>query len=237
MPPSLSHGGQSCHPYTCVRAVGAVCLDPSRISVRGKGTLYRLHDNSRSVGKNFRNPSSNFGRVIAQADHRVATQFCCVLEHQIKCVVAGLFAQLRIQGYVAPEERLNSGADISHNRPRANDDAARNAKASCHAEVREIESSRDQRMLYALVRHTSTIHWVSVPANATRLQRSDQSGNATLWFGGHCVEAIIAAGKREPHVRKRNRVGWIRAARNLGKPFDVGIAATAPQLVAIRTHG
>ena len=88
----------------------------------------RLDEDRRAVAQNFRHALHDFRRVVTQADDGVGAQLFGMPLAQLHRIFARLFAEVGQDGDVAADQRLQSCADRSENRSRANDDAAHDAE-------------------------------------------------------------------------------------------------------------
>ena len=100
-----------------------------------------LDDYRRPIREHLGHTLHEFGGVITRADYGICAQFSGMAQHQVKGVVARLFAQVGQQGDIAPHQGLQSRANRSENGTRAHHDASHYAEGPDNAISGYIESS------------------------------------------------------------------------------------------------
>ena len=100
-----------------------------------------------AVGEDFGDALHDLVGVVTEADDGVGSLLSGVLGHEDEGVVAGLFAELGVEGDVAADEGLEAGADGSEDGTRAHDDAADDADVAGDAVAGEFEGGGDHGLV------------------------------------------------------------------------------------------
>ena len=111
-----------------------------------------LRNDRRAIGQHLGHAGGELVRIIAHGDDPVGAALGRVLDHEIEGVLPGLFAEIGIEGDVAAEEGLQTGAKSADNAPRSDNNAPYNTKIFGQAMARELIRSSDK--LWVDVRHT-----------------------------------------------------------------------------------
>lgn len=85
-------------------------------------------DDRRAVTQDFGHALHEFGRIVSDADNRIGTLLLRVFDHKFIRLFAGLLTQAGEERDVAADKCLQRSADRPDYRPRAHDDAFRQAQ-------------------------------------------------------------------------------------------------------------
>jgi hypothetical protein len=86
-----------------------------------------------TIREYFRHPASDLRRIIPKGKNGIRTEFLRMLDHQLVGFSSRLFAELSKETDIASKEDLDSGADVSDEGTRSDDDPANNSQISDHA--------------------------------------------------------------------------------------------------------
>ena len=81
-----------------------------------------------AVGQDLSHACGNFVGIVTHANDGIGAELSRVFHHQLMCVGAGSFAELRIEGNIAAEQSLKARADVSDDTAGTNYDAAHNTE-------------------------------------------------------------------------------------------------------------
>src|SRR6185437_12072099 len=86
-----------------------------------------FHHDACAICQNFRNSLLNVVCIVTEADHRIGTVLGGVVHHQLKRVLTGLFAHLRIERDIPAGQGLQAGPDGAEDGARAHNNSTHNS--------------------------------------------------------------------------------------------------------------